>query len=79
MRSPYCRSGGNALSVTGSQSSSSCCLPVIRNDLNDNSILNAVSIKGPDAQKLVLAAALPDHEGAVKRMGAARKDSRHAA
>jgi len=62
-------------------------LPVIRNDLNDNSILNAVSIKGPDAQKLVLAAAkarasglaLPDHEGAVKRMGAARKDSRHAA
>src|SRR6516225_10953203 len=56
-RSPYCRSGGNALSVTGPQSSSSCCLPVIRNDLDHNSILNAVSIKEPDAQKLVLAAA----------------------
>jgi hypothetical protein len=30
---------------------------VIRNDLDDNSILNTVSIKEPDAQKLVLAAA----------------------
>jgi len=57
MRPPYCRSGGNALSVTGHQSSSSCCLPVIRNDLDHNSILNTVSIKEPDAQKLVLAAA----------------------